>query len=480
MRVLLVPHTGLRSIRGDSNYLLFLDIATYLISRGHFCYMILPKFAEHKVDRIPGLMYVFKEYEYDWYTEYGLIDLREMAHLFSRSMGKYFVDVIITAMAAQIPIYQLALSDGVHARDIACISIDPSVYELDDKSPVGLMSNILTYLGYAYSTPIFLSPLEKEMAVESARKCLAASDVKRISENAKILPVGVPCDYADEVTKDVEKFDKFTLFYGGRINDVKNPDKVVKLFTRFLSSGRDVQIKITTNTGRTKVGALANRWGALGKELQFIDIRYKCPREDYLKVAKASHVGIGWSWSEGFPVGWWEQMYLGLPILFWKKPWIIRQLPEWYPFVFETMEEAYSMLMYVYENYDEVQTLMERMRKFIREEYESGKIYAEIEAEIDKLMSLPQVYMKAKNIKKLILDVTKLLEPGQKVSVGGVLRLMEKAGRAFKADTIARMVIPRYPRDYEIYKMLLEVGYVDTYKRAVPELIVPDLGQGSR
>ena len=35
-----------------------------------------------------------------------------MAHLFSRSMGKYFVDVIITAMAAQIPIYQLALQMG--------------------------------------------------------------------------------------------------------------------------------------------------------------------------------------------------------------------------------------------------------------------------------------------------------------------------------------------------------------------------------
>ena len=60
------------------------------------------------------------------------------------------------------------------------------------------------------------------------------------------------------------------------------------------------------------------------------------------------------------------------------------------------------MLMYVYENYDEVQTLMERMRKFIRE-MRNGKIYAEIEAEIDKLMSLPQVYMKAKNIRKLIL-----------------------------------------------------------------------------
>ena len=74
MRVLLVPHTGLRSIRGDSNYLLFLDIATYLISRGTFCYMIcLSSLSIRSTGYWPNVC--VKEYEYDWYMEYGLIDL---------------------------------------------------------------------------------------------------------------------------------------------------------------------------------------------------------------------------------------------------------------------------------------------------------------------------------------------------------------------------------------------------------------------
>jgi len=61
MRLLLIPHTGLRNVKGDSNYLLFLDLAKYMISRGHFCYMVMPEYAREHVSRIPGLMYVWIE-----------------------------------------------------------------------------------------------------------------------------------------------------------------------------------------------------------------------------------------------------------------------------------------------------------------------------------------------------------------------------------------------------------------------------------
>ena len=63
MRILLIPHTGLREVHGDSNYILFLDLAKYLVAQGHFCYMLMPEFTQETVTRFPGLMYVFKEYE---------------------------------------------------------------------------------------------------------------------------------------------------------------------------------------------------------------------------------------------------------------------------------------------------------------------------------------------------------------------------------------------------------------------------------
>ena len=127
MRILLIPHTGLKKIHGDSNYLLFLDLARYLISQGHFCYMIMPRFAQQDVERMPGLMYVYKDYEYDFYTEYGLVDLREMADLFSRVVGRYYVDAIVLAAATQVPIYKLCMSDPVHQKDVPCVVIEPGV-----------------------------------------------------------------------------------------------------------------------------------------------------------------------------------------------------------------------------------------------------------------------------------------------------------------------------------------------------------------
>ena len=127
MRILLIPRIGLKKAYADSNYILFLDLATHLVKNGHFCYMILPKFAREYVTRFPGLMYMFKDYDYDWYTENGFIDLKEMADNFSRVVGKYYVDAIVTAMPAQVPIYQLTLSDVVRQRDLPCVTIDQAV-----------------------------------------------------------------------------------------------------------------------------------------------------------------------------------------------------------------------------------------------------------------------------------------------------------------------------------------------------------------
>lgn len=474
MRILLIPHTGLRKIHGDSNYILFLDLATHLVKNGHFCYMILPKFAREHVTRFPGLMYMFKEYEYDWYTESGLIDLKEMADNFSRVVGKYFVDAIVTAMPAQVPIYQLALSDVVRQRDLPCMTIDPSVYYLRDNM-VNRISHVMTHFGYANSSTVFLSPNEKAVALENARKCLAPSDVRRIEENSLVLPVGVPCDYIDTLTADNEKYDKFTLFFGARFNDVKNPDKVIELFGKFLSSGKDVQIKMTTNTGQVKVGTIERVKKALQKYADVLDVTYQCPREEYLQIARRSHVAIAWSSDEGFPVGFWEQMYLGLPVLFVKRPWAVKQLPDWYPWVFSSTEEAYAMLLYIYENYEQVSKDMERMKDFIRENYSSGKIHEAVEKELERITNLPRVYTSIKSIKELIKQCFPLVQRlGKVITFDDMIHIMSQVGKSFPKDRSQRQGNVKFPRDYDIYRMMLDLGFQDTYKRAVPEFIVPD------
>ncbi len=474
MRILLIPRIGLKKAYADSNYILFLDLATHLVKNGHFCYMILPKFAREHVTRLPGLMYLFKEYNYDWYTENGFIDLKEMSENFSRVVGKYFVDAIVTAMPAQVPIYQLALSDAVRQRDLPCITIEPAVYYLRDNM-VNRILHVMTHLGYANSSTVFLSPNEKAVALENARKCLAPSDVRKIEENSLVLPVGVPCDYIDTLTEDNEKYDKFTLFFGARFNNVKKPDKVIELFGKFLSSGKDVQIKMTTNTAQGKVGFLERVAKALQKYADVLDVTYQCPREEYLQIARRSHVAIAWSSDEGFPVGFWEQMYLGLPVLFVNRPWAVKQLPDWYPWVFSSTEEAYAMLLYIYENYEQVSKDMERMKDFIRENYSSGKIYEAVEAELERITNLPRAYMPMKSIKELIKQCFPLVQRlGKVITFDDMINIMSQVGNSFPKARSKRLGHPKFPRDYDIYRMMLSLGFQDTYKRAVPEFIVPD------
>lgn len=474
MRILLIPHTGLKKIHGDSNYILFLDLAEHLIAQGHFCYMLLPRFAQESVTRMPGLMYIYKDYEYDWYTESGLIDLRELADNFSRVVGKYYVDALVTAMPAQVPIYQLALSDIVRQRDFPCMTIDPSVYYLRDNA-VNRISHVMTHFGYANSTTIFLSPKEKIVALENARKCLSPADVKKIDKTSMVLPVGVPCDYIDNVVGKPEKYDKFTLFFGARFNSVKNADKVMELYGKFLSSGKDCQIKMTTNTSETKVGTSDVYKAMINKYKDVLDIQYRCPRNEYLEKAARSHVAVAWSTDEGFPVGFWEQMYMGMPVLFHKKPWVTAQLPDWYPWVFSTMSEAYGMLLYIYENYDKVAKDMGRMQKFIRENYAGGFIHAEIEKELYRMINEPKAYTSIRSIRNLIKQCFPLIkEAGNVVSFDRIISILAQVGRSFPENRKLRQGQVKLPRDYDIYRMLLSLGYKDTCKQAKPFFIVPD------
>ena len=99
-------------------------------------------------------------------------------------------------------------------------------------------------------------------------------------------------------------------------------------------------------------------------------------------------------------------MYIGLPVLFPKKPWALSQLPDWYPWVFKDKQEAYSMLLYIKENYDKVVEEMAPMRDFIRENYSSGRIYTVLEDRMIELTQQPRSFMNAKSIKDLILRAT--------------------------------------------------------------------------
>jgi hypothetical protein len=439
--------------------------------------MWVPEYAQDQVDRMQGLMYVYKDYGYDFYTEMGMVNLQDLADLFSRTCGKYYVDAIVTDIGAQVPIYQLALSDIIHKSDMPCMIIYPAVYELQENRDYTRMFFALQALGNAYSVPVFIAPHQKSVSLRNARKFLAPTEVKKIDKNALMVSVGVPCERVDRIKQSLggKKFDKFTLFFGARLNHVKQPELIFDLYAKFIASGKNAQIKITTNTSSLKFFTYTAGKEAYEKVKDVVDITFECPRDTYLEIALQSHVAICWSTSEGFPTGFWEQMYMGLPVLFHKEEWAVSQLPDWYPWVFSTKQEAFGMLTYIYENYAQVAKDMERMQEFIREHYSARTTYDVMEDSLIKLDEKMNIgYKRFSGVSKMIEQAKELLEPGQIVTVPRMLSILNQIGRSFPVKNKDRIGNANMPKDYEVYRMLLAAGFKDTFKTPSPQLIVPE------
>lgn len=464
-RWLLIPHTGLKNIHGDSNYLLFLDLVKYLTSRGHWCYMIMPGYAREKVRHMPRLMYLFQDVHYDFYTSYAMLDAKWICDLFSRRVGIDLIDAIVTSKAMLIPSLQELLSDHVRCKDIVCYHIEPGVCDQEGGASFGGdMQMVRTALGYAYGIPVFLTPYERERAVRLSAEYVSGSTIDMIYQDSIVAPVGIDVDGIDAVTKGIERSDRFTLFFGARMNAVKQPDRIIEIYDYFYKYGRDIDIVITTGTQELP----AIKWKRkVKKGRDYLRIKWACTREEYLKEAAKCHAFICWSTSEGFPVGFWEQMYLGLVGLFPNKKWATKQLPPEYKWIFSTKQEAYAMLVEIAKDWEKHHKDMAYVRNLIKEEYPIGKIYAVIESDLEKRIADRKSYRMTKGVVDLVKDV--LPVTGDKFSLVQLLDLMNQQGRAFMSENKARSMTFRYPSNYDVHRWLLDNGFRDRCDSRIPQ-----------
>ncbi|MBW2123764.1 MAG: glycosyltransferase, partial [Deltaproteobacteria bacterium] len=278
-----------------------------------------------------------------------------------------------------------------------------------------------------------------------------------------VAPAGVDVDGIEAITKGVQRNERFSLFFGARMNAVKQPDRIIEVYDYFYRYGRDIDIVVTTGTQELPAIKMRRK---VKKGRDYLSIRWACGREEYLKEAARCHAFICWSTSEGFPVGFWEQMYLGLVGLFPNKKWAVRQLPEGYKWVFNTKQEAYAMLMEIASDWEKHHRDMAHVRKLIREEYRIGKIYAVMEADLEGRIADRKTYRMTKGVVALLEEV--LPVAGDRFSLAQLVDLMNQQGRAFMAENKARSATFRYPSNYDIHRWLLDNGYRDLCDGRMP------------
>lgn len=451
MNWLILPHTGKVNVRGESNFILFEDMAREFINRGDFVYFCVPDWTKEEDMKLPRdkVIYIKLPLTGAYYVDM-LVAGQELVRRFNRKLGSSFVDCVITSKPFLTPFLAVGLSD-TQRSDVPVQYFEPGVDIKYDqlKRPTGIDESAWYLIDGAYITgyPIFLTETERDSARNFMKAHIQGKQViKSLEERSTIIPVGLPKDILD-VHKGTPKNEQFTLFFGARVNNQKRADEVVELYNRFYESGRDVKIIVCTSTPEM----LAKRY--IGKEKLIenpnIELHTDMGREGYLKLAAKSHVFVAHSKIEGFPIGFWEQMYLDIIGVFVNEKWVRAQIPSEYPFQYNDIPEAYGILCWIYDHYEEAKKKLEPMKE-LADTFDKERIYKQVWQRGHDLKDGKHQYRITTGTQEL-LDIIEPELP-ERFSFQDVLELMHKRGRHFPIANIERSRTYFYASDYDLFR----------------------------
>lgn len=454
MNWLLIPHIGKRSVRGDSNFVLYLDIARVLAASGDFVHVVVDGQADSSdLPVITNVFYIVIEpiRGLSYYNRMALLPQQVIEECARRS-GHRFIDVVLTSRPMIVGSVKMALS-AVDDAFVPVIYLEPGAEDRLKRIAGEDYRRLTAQAWQSADICVVLTEREKEVVLNHSRKFLCGTEMLKLQERLFVNPVGVPTDAIDNV-RGIPKNKKFTLFFGARAKEVKNIDQILKLYDLIYKSGKDVDIIVATPTHERKVVEL------IGKDLlqsnKAIQIHCGMGRSEYLKLAAQSHVFVAMSRLEGFPVGFWEQLYLGLVGLFPDRPWARGQLPKEYPFFFQNMEDAFTLLTWVLDHYEEAKTRTEFMQPLIREGYTKETVWGNLRKKAFELYSGHQ-YCMVSSFKPTIQDAIAAL--GETFSFEELIAFTSAQSKRMPIGSFARAEDFKYPGNIDFYRYVLSLGY---------------------
>ncbi len=368
MRVLIVPLISMSDAVKDSNFRVYEDLMQHAPD-DIWWYMAVPdRIPDESIElaqkRNPKTTFVKVDWIDDFWTEQSYIP-RDLLKTFMQRGGKYPIDVVVTSKTPAVNTMASMLGDFRRSNMLPIHIFEPLVRVEQTKYEPFRWAMASAY---GYADTWFLNHSEKEMADEANRIYMSPSRYLESRKKGYVDGLGVDTKAIDKVIKGVEKADdKFQVIWGGRITAEKDPDKFIELMDKFYSFGRDVRHIVTSHQISPKQ-AFKMKGGFIE------ELALNCPRDEFwTKVAK-SHMFLCTSKVEGFPVGFWEQLYIAEVGIFPNNDWVKKSLPPEYPFIYNGMSEAHAMIRWIEENYDEAREKVKWIRQYIRERYDSALI----------------------------------------------------------------------------------------------------------
>ncbi len=465
MRVVILPIVTFTNTAGESEYVMHRQLARDVVKSGRdaFFYLVVPRHARAQVVNEPGIQHVFED---DLGVFYEVHSERPVTfgRLFSPRRGTYPVDAILTTRTGHASALARSLWD--FRGPTIPVFVDESMAADYSSLVVGNTNDLdlaIRSMGYVSSAISFFdTQLELDTALRAGRRYLSGWALDQLTEKCRLFPCGLSTAKADRARAAVpERAEKFTLFFGGRLNAMKRADMLADIMERFYQSGRDVRVVLCTPKSA--------RFLELRGGMEFAEVHTEMNSEQFLKKACEAHVMLNTSQIEGFSIGLMEQLYLInvvlLPKLEWVRSLLREKYDEW-PFLYSTKDEAYTLLCWVFEHWEEARAMVAWLPAWIKENFDTTRCAIDMYDAMDEWVAENPTWRFSSDKDELLLRAVYRLK-GEQFTIDDFFRFVVQESEVYRPSDLAD---PRRgkPSRWLLYKWLKANGFRDDIAKPIP------------
>lgn len=495
MRCLIYTLPAMAEIFRDTQFLSCFDLAEALVDDyDHHVYMLLPaRYRKSWEARFPegrkGITMVWDELisKYRFMDRFRMVNNRLVLEYFSRRYGQYQIDWVYCSEPEPAPYLKVLMSElsvpGV--RPVPVLTQEMNIVSSGDKTVhhdfVDDSHAMSRALGYLVSHPVFYSELERDRVLAWCSTWLAPDALRKIRKRSLIRQHMIAMSRLDDVIRenDGKKHDAFTLFYGGRISPAKDPARLLKILrAAHAVGGEHFDVRLTVSN--KSLTARDSRKIATSFKGNVI---LGCDRDTFWQQAVQCHASICTSPYESFGKAFFEKTYLGLPVLMPNLPWARNIWPKWYPWFYDSDEEAVEKILKIRDQYASNSPLLKSNMKRVREWAvdfvgRAGPMQKLIDFVIplnepDKIghrSYQPVGIQQRKLLYKAVMSAR-----GKKVTIQFLARLIAKQAHSYSVDRSIRATEPRIMADYDVYRTLKDEWHlVDDVAREYTTFVIPE------
>lgn len=368
MRLLLVPTVTFRNLASESDYLMY----RYMVEDMErleplYSYFWLPKAVKDQGKPRQSIKLLYG----DGQKEVAYMEHHDQLASVGASFLDFFgprncvfpVDAVVTSRADVVPSLVRELWDWRAKQTLIPVILRDSQIMNIAQTEANETWLLTRLLGYVMSYPLFETEENRDQAIALATKYLRPTLVKKLADHSQVMACTVDFASLDRALERHQRGERFTLFFGGRLNAAKRAKNLVQLLEEFWQFGREVDVVVCSPKSDAKV-----------KIKPPLRLLTALNRQEFLERAAQAHVYLNTSKAEGFSVGFIEQTYMVPVSVVPDLPWcrsLLDGADKLHPFKYRTFEEARAMLRWVYQNYEEAVEKIRPVRAYLRQRYDN-------------------------------------------------------------------------------------------------------------